>query len=946
VLLLHPIWLFLLIPLGLSLWRWPLPSRLLLGLRCAATALVLLALCGLALRLPSRDGTVVVVADRSLSMPPGSEAAQKEAIDLIQGAMGRDDRLAVVSFGQAARVERAPDVGKFPGFLQEVGGDGSNLADALQTALSLVPPDAPGKVLVLSDGRWTGSDPAGVVARAAARGLAIDYRPLQRSVANDLAIARIDAPPVVAPGEAFLVTAWVQSPVAQSVACELRRGNHVLASGQQQLTGGLNRLTFRDRSTEGGTHSYTLKVTGTSDDPVPENNTARVLVGVHGPRPLLHVHTSKGSGLAKLLRAGKLSIREASPEACAWTLEELSKYSCVLLENVAAEKIGGAGMDTLATWVRETGSGLMMTGGQRSYGQGGYYKSPLEPILPVSMELRNEHRKLSVAIVVALDRSGSMAVPVGGGRCKMDLANRGTVEVLDLLGPMDEFGCIAVDTIPHVIAPLSSVKDKDPVRGDILKIESMGGGIFIYEALKAAAEMVQPAKAATKHIILFADANDSEEPGDYKTLVARCREAGITVSVIGLGTEKDHDADLLRDIAKRGDGRVFFSDKPEELPRLFAEDTFVVARNTFLDEPVRVQATPALEALTGRAFDIARPIGGYNLCYLRPAATLGAVTEDEYKAPVVAAWQAGTGRVLCYTGEADGKFAGPITAWPDVGHYFTSLARWAAGQSGNLPKNMLVTQEVRNGVGLVQLHLDPERKGEAFTSLPKLTVLAARPGEVPKTEKTTLRWSGPDTLAAEVPLHGTETALATVEVPGSDPVALPPVCLPYSPEYQPAEADRGLPALERMARATGGKERVDLAGIWKELPRQARLVPVGPWLLALAVVLLLLEVLERRTGLLSRQGYLVWEAVETTAARLRPRRQARPALAPPVAGAPGEPVGPARRAGQEDAARLAAPPVADASGSPPPVAPPAEKRQEEGMVEALRKARQRTRGRG
>ena len=72
----------------------------------------------------------------------------------------------------------------------------------------------------------------------------------------------------------------------------------------------------------------------------------------------------------------------------------------------------------------------------------------------------------------------------------MDLANRGTVEVLDLLGPMDEFGCIAIDTIPHVIAPLSPVKDKDPVRGDILKIESMGGGIFIYVALEAAAGMV------------------------------------------------------------------------------------------------------------------------------------------------------------------------------------------------------------------------------------------------------------------------------------------------------------------------------------------------------------------------------------------------------------------------------------------------------------------------
>ena len=96
-----------------------------------------------------------------------------------------------------------------------------------------------------------------------------------------------------------------------------------------------------------------------------------------------------------------------------------------------------------------------MTGGRESYGPGGYYKSPLEPILPVSMELRNEHRKLSLAIAVVLDRSGSMAIPAGGGKVKMDLANLGTVAVLDLLGPMDEFGCIAVDTIPHTISPLA-----------------------------------------------------------------------------------------------------------------------------------------------------------------------------------------------------------------------------------------------------------------------------------------------------------------------------------------------------------------------------------------------------------------------------------------------------------------------------------------------------------
>src|SRR5207302_7727372 len=149
--------------------------------------------------------------------------------------------------------------------------------------------------------------------------------------------------------------------------------------------------------------------------------------------------------------------------------------------------------------------------------------------------------------------------------------------------------------------------NKGPVKDKVLRIRSEGGGIYIYVALAAAAKMIATARSGTRHIILFADAMDSEEPGNYKELVDKVRKAGITVSVIGLGTPRDKDSDLLRDIAKRGNGRVSFSDKPEELPRLFAQDTFVVARNTFLDEPTAIQLTPALRTLAGRGFAPAPP---------------------------------------------------------------------------------------------------------------------------------------------------------------------------------------------------------------------------------------------------------------------------------------------------------------------------------------------------
>ena len=860
--LLHPIWLLLLIPLIISLRVWKPPSRLLGILRLAMLSLILLAMCGLAVKLPSRAGTVVVVTDRSQSMSPDSEAKQKEAIDLIQGAMGNNVNLAVLSFGRDAAIEQSPQSGKFAGFVNEVHGDASDLNGAIEKAMALIPRGAPGRLLMLSDGRWTGKDPSGVAAQAAARNIALDYRSMQRDSTNDVAISHIDAPEVVTPGESFMLAVWVRAPVPSEVSFELLRGNQRLAVGTRQVPSGLSRLIFRDKAIRPGTHQYTVRITGTETDPVPENNSAKILVGIEGPRPILHITTAADSGLARLLQAGGLDIKTAPPAAYHWSLDELSGYSAVLVENVLADEIGLHGMENLAVWVKEAGAGFMMTGGKHAYGPGGYFRSPLEPIMPVSMELRQEHRKLSLAIVVAMDRSGSMSMTVGGGRTKMHLANLATVEVLDMLSPMDEFGVVAVDSSPHIIANLAQVENQSHVRGKILRIGSQGGGIFVYEALSAAAKMLLNAQSGTRHIILFADAADSEQPGRYRELLEECRKANITVSVVGLGTANDVDAELLRDIARRGVGRSFFTENAEELPRLFAQDTFVVARSTFIDEPTTVRTTGGMVSLTGRGYQITSPIGGYNLCYIRPDANLAAVTVDEYKAPVVAAWQAGIGRVLCYTGEADGPHTGPIAGWGDVGNFLTSLVRWTAGDSGDLPGGMLLTQKVKNGINVVELHLDPEREGEVFRELPTVTVLRGVVGETPTVDKTELSWTAADTLSVDIPIHGAETVLTTVEVPGGGNISLPPVCLPYSPEFKPANTESGLATMERLAKVTDGKQRINLGEIWDDLPRQPRLISLQPWLLILALILLLLEVLERRTGLLSvRHGRRFVETV-------------------------------------------------------------------------------------
>jgi hypothetical protein len=71
---------------------------------------------------------------------------------------------------------------------------------------------------------------------------------------------------------------------------------------------------------------------------------------------------------------------------------------------------------------------------------------------------------------------------------------------------------------------------------------------------------------------------------------------------------------------------------------------------------------------------------------------------------------------------------------------------------------------------------------------------------------------------------------------------------------------------------------VELAGVWQELPRHVRLVSVAPWLLGAAMVLLLLEIFERRSGLLSRRARISRGGPRppTVAARRRQPHTAEP----------------------------------------------------------------------
>ena len=309
----------------------------------------------------------------------------------------------------------------------------------------------------------------------------------------------------------------------------------------------------------------------------------------------------------------------------------------------------------------------------------------------------------------------------------------------------------------------------------------------------------------------------------------------------------------------------------------------------------------------------------------------------------MASWNAGNGRVLCFLGEADGKYSGDFAEWNQAGEFYATLARWVAGKRQPLPDDMLLTQEIRDGVCFVQLHLDPERKADPFSTLPRVLILHGLPGAAPGKETMTLQWKNADLLEAAIPIAGRETVLNTVEIPGQQPVTLPPACLPYSPEFAPDQPGRGAATLAQIAATTGGRERIEIPKIWGELPVKSRYVALAPWLLVFVTILFLLEVLERRTGWLFRLFAHPVPAVQTAATE-------EPSTIPAPTAPAGKPFYPwlIRKRRQSAAAPVTAPAKSaptNLSGTNVPTPSPAKPAVDESVVDTLRKARERAKRR-
>jgi len=916
--LVYPQALLLLLPLGLFLW---LSARLkgpAMGLRVALVVLLVLALARPEWRLRSAGSDVVVVVDRSRSMPPRADATSDELIRLLEPQRRAGDRLGVISFGREPRVESPLGADtRFGGFTAAIDGEASNLSAALDAAGDLIPPDRSGRVLVISDGRASGLDARAAARRLAARGIPVDTRWLGREdVSLDVAVSSLAVPPAVAAKEPFLLTATLKATAPADATLVLLRNGKPLVKTPRALAEGATVLTFRDLVDAPGLVTYELRVDAPGDGVV-ENDVGRAVVRVEGPPRVLLLTDQPQGTLAKALAAANMNVEVRAPFAV--TMDALDGVGAVVLEDVEAGRLSEPGLHVLAQYVKEAGGGLVMTGGRHSFGEGGYRKSPVEDVLPVSLEIREEQRKAAVAMSIIMDCSCSMGVRVPDGRTKMELAAEGVVGALQLLNPADEASVHMVDTEDHPIFSMQPVAVGLPL-DKVARGFSGGGGIYIGVGLRVAKKEILASEKATRHVLLFSDAADSEEPDDYRRTISDLTAEGVTVSVIGMGSPSDSDAALLREIAARGNGRMYFAEDVTSLPRIFSQETIAVARSSFVEEATATELAADLSQLGKLPTASAPGLGGYNLTYLRPQASVGLRTTDDNQAPVLAFWPRGTGRVVALMGEVDGKNTGEFRGWAGQRALLEQSVRWVmpplATQLDAVARASLVGNDLH-----VTLDFDPNAPPPAGT--PTLVLLSGDARQAPL--ELPMRWEDEDRVGAHWVLPGSGTWHPVVRL-GDRLFRAPPVTLPWVPEFEPAPVKEGKALLAAVAHAGGGIERLAMVGLFKEAVESEAAVPLAPWLVAVAVVVLLGEVFVRR-----------FLSGPRTARRKKPAPALVGAASPAVPSAPRAP--PPR-------ASPAAPPtraVADAAAPPPADAAPADKPKD--VLSALAQARDRAKKR-
>ncbi len=650
-----------------------LRKRLLLITRALIVLLALLALAGPARVTQTGKKALGIIIDASQSM--GAEGLTKalDTAQQIQKQAGGSAETFLVRLGSQPELlssDRPPDPTQQLLWQKDRGGD-SHYSAAIDYALALFPAGASRDLILIGDGHETRGSLLSAAQDAAVSGTRLHAIPIAGPQKPDARVLQLTPNRSrLTEGATLKLTAQLESTIEAAGTLKLyENGVQVEQRSVSLKPGKPQSETFTRTPGVRNIYKYRAVLEDIAGDSLPANNSALTLVDVRGRLRLLYIESdpTEGQYLMQAMEKEGVQLELRQPGGIPGTLEALSGYDGIILSDVPAHQLGEPTMNAMRDYVDKLGGGLIMLGGPQSFGVGGYYRTPIEEILPVRLKSPDEEEKQSAAVAIVIDRSGSMAGE------KLEMAKSASIATAEVLGKNDFIGVFAFDSEAHVVAPMTRLTSTAAVAGQIAAVAS-GGGTNLQPAFEQARIALQRVKAKVKHMIILTDGQTSGS--GYEGLASQCRGEGMTISTVAIG-EGSHVA-LLQAIASAGGGQSYSTMDASTITRIFTQDTLMHTGRMIREEPFQSDFVEKHPMLAGFEDWKSTPaLLGYVKTLRKATAQIPLVTD--LGDPLLAHWRFGLGKVTAFTSDAKSRWGSLwITRWPGFSRFWSQVLRETA----------------------------------------------------------------------------------------------------------------------------------------------------------------------------------------------------------------------------------------------------------------------------
>ncbi len=799
----------------------------------------------------------VALVDVSTSVAKAGLERFRTKLSELAESKGEDDELRLLAFAERAReipLETKTDGSIIVPDLEQLRaadpGGATDVEGALELAAAWTRSDCVSRYVLFSDGIETRGSALSAIAQARDAGVRLFTEPLSERPPADVAVVGLEIPEGVRTGEPFEVRVKLNSTQASQGQLRLYQGatlNGLGGAREVELTAGESSQVFESVVRVPGDVTYRVEYVPASEDVFSQNNGYEASIEVPGPPRVLIVDRKpeQASYLAQALVAQQLDVDVRAPQSMPQSTSELGQFQFVILSDLAYSDVSRGAEALLERYVR-SGGGLLFAGGEAGFGPGGWDRSSLKKILPVTMDSKKEREVPGVAMALVIDRSGSMT------GLPMQMAKEACTATLGVLQGTDLIEVIAFDSQPTRYVKMQPARYRARIESSVARIQP-GGGTEIFNSLDMAYQDLAAVEARRKHIILLTDGNAGSD-GLYELASAAFAE-GITVTAVGLGSGVNRA--LLSMISETGGGRFHAAEDPSRLPRIFTRETELISKKTTLDDWFPVSVARSAEFLKGVGIGAAPYLRGYTSTQLSGPPSEAILLSDRGE-PILARKPVGLGWTLAWTSDLKARWATDWLKWGRFGVLMAQMVREHQRTDDTEIRPMKVELIGDQAVASFEAFDELENFDNTLSSRLDVRRLGASPGDETSREvsfrrvapglyeaRATLSEYGSYALKAS---HGRFTGAGEIRPAGVSHASL---SRPYPEEFRDLEPRTA--SLGTWAELSGGEPKAS-PNVWRagEDSVTARIGRQNDFIY-MAILLFFLDLLVRRVRIFDRQ---------------------------------------------------------------------------------------------